>query len=266
MTHRHRTKVLIVDDDEQVVRFLKLFLESQGCLCICAYSGAQGQCRFLEEEIDVIVTDLHMDLGDGISFIRAVRRRSQVPVIITSGFTGQYAGQMHALGEVTVMPKPVDTAELMRTVRRYCPAPPRNLQITGSFAPSILIADDDTALIYLLKAALGSLGAEITDAQDAISALLAVHESPPDLVILDVNMPAGNGLSVCEMLATDPGFADTPVIIFTGEGSHARVRAVAMGAHYVQKGVDAIAEVARLASQLISDMRSEVTKSQLYIG
>lgn len=267
MNRKGQPQILIVDDDEQVVSLLRLFLEGQGCMCICAYSGAQGQCRFLEEDIDVVVTDLHMELGDGICLIRAIRKRSQVPVIITSGFTGQYAEQLNALGEITVLPKPVNMAELFQHIRAHCPMPDKaNPEKEAPARPNVLIADDDVGLVKLLKAALEPLGVEIAEAQDAISTLLAVHESPPDLLILDVNMPAGNGLSVCEMLATDPGFRDMPVIVFTGEGSHARVRAVALGAHYVQKNVDTIQEVVRIAKQVLTEMRSQVTKSQLFIG
>jgi DNA-binding response OmpR family regulator len=132
--------------------------------------------------------------------------------------------------------------------------------------PTIIIADDDVAMVHLIRTTLSALRAEILVAHDALSALLMIHNRPPDLVILDVNMPAGNGMGVCEMLASDPTLAHIPVIIFTGQGTHARVRSLSLGAHYIQKGADALGKVARLAAQIISDARCESTKSQLFIG
>ena len=61
--------------------------------------------------------------------------------------------------------------------------------------PTILIADDDMGLVRLLRLSLESLGVKILQAHDAMYALTVIHKSPPDLVVLDVNMPAGSGLS-----------------------------------------------------------------------
>jgi CheY-like chemotaxis protein len=68
-------------------------------------------------------------------------------------------------------------------------------------------------------------------------ALLGAHRVQPDLMILDVNMPGGNGLSVCEMMAGDPSLAKTPVIIMTGDTNpEIPGRCQALHAQYLQKG------------------------------
>ena len=85
----------------------------------------------------------------------------------------------------------------------------------------ILIADDDVGLIRLLAIPLERIGLKILEAHDAMYALNIIHKTPPDLVILDVNMPAGNGLSPCEMLGSDPRFSRLPVVILTGDSSDA---------------------------------------------
>ena len=59
-------------------------------------------------------------------------------------------------------------------------------------APVILVADDSQANCELLAEQLHSLGYRSRVAYDAKSALAAVHEHMPDLVILDVQMPAGD--------------------------------------------------------------------------
>jgi len=109
---------------------------------------------------------------------------------------------------------------------------------------TILIADDDVDLIRLLRAALAPLGVEIRETYDATSALTIIQRCPPSLIILDINMPGGNGLSACEMLKTDKHMASMPVIILSGRSDDAtRDRCSQMGAHFVLKGPKALSEV-----------------------
>jgi CheY-like chemotaxis protein len=126
--------------------------------------------------------------------------------------------------------------------------------------PTVLIADDDTGLIRLLRTVLQPLGVDIRETYDAISALTLIQRAPPDLVILDINMPAGNGLSACEMLMTDKWLSRVPVIILTGQSDDAtRDRCLKMGAHYVLKGPEAIAEVKGLVGSLLSIHQARAT-------
>ncbi len=119
--------------------------------------------------------------------------------------------------------------------------------------PSILIADDDIGLVRLLRVSLETLGVKILQAHDAMYALTVIHKSPPDLVILDVNMPAGDGLSACEMLASDPRLSRLPVIILTGDSSETTMaRCKKMRAHHVLKGPQAIREIRGLVCRLLS--------------
>ncbi|HRD29161.1 MAG TPA: response regulator, partial [Caulobacter sp.] len=65
---------------------------------------------------------------------------------------------------------------------------------------SILIVDDDPHIRQLLAFALTKAGLEAREAEDGEAALAAVADNPPDLVILDINMPRLNGLEVCRRL------------------------------------------------------------------
>ena len=80
----------------------------------------------------------------------------------------------------------------------------------------VIIADDDAGFANVMKLRCTHLGLEVQTAPDAMFALTLVHKDPPDLVLLDVNMPAGNGLAVCEMLKTDRRLGSMPIIVITG--------------------------------------------------
>src|SRR6185295_8889331 len=80
-------RILIVDDDEDVILLLQLLLESRGWRCVTAGSGAQALHQFERQNIGLIITDLRMALGDGITVANEVRRTSDVPIIVMTGFS-----------------------------------------------------------------------------------------------------------------------------------------------------------------------------------
>ena len=88
--------------------------------------------------------------------------------------------------------------------------------------PTILICDDEPSLRELMRVSLGAdyVFAEAAGAAEAIQLLDAVH---PDLVLLDVMMPGGSGLTVLEHLRSNPELRDTPVVVisaFTADRDH----------------------------------------------
>ena len=64
----------------------------------------------------------------------------------------------------------------------------------------ILVADDDPAVRESLRRSLSFNGYEVTLASDGDEALAAAADPPPDLVLLDVNMPGIDGLEVCRRI------------------------------------------------------------------
>ncbi len=86
-------------------------------------------------------------------------------------------------------------------------------------AQKILIADDDKKLLQMLAVQLRSEGYQVIGVQDGYQAVESACREEPDLLLLDVNMPAGDGFSVQERLLKMPRFATIPVIYLTGERS-----------------------------------------------
>jgi DNA-binding response OmpR family regulator len=83
---------------------------------------------------------------------------------------------------------------------------------------TVLLADDDPALLRALKIRLERLGLQVVTATDGYSSLALAMRVKPRLLILDVNMPAGDGFTVQERLRqTD--LLNVPVIYLTGDES-----------------------------------------------
>ncbi len=101
---------------------------------------------------------------------------------------------------------------------------------------TVLIADDDLDLAIAVSMRLERLGLCVRRSSDSLHALLGAQLVDFDLVIMDVQMPSGNGLAVCEMMADIPSLANVPVIVFTGRtDAETKKRCRELGAHYVAK-------------------------------
>jgi len=83
---------------------------------------------------------------------------------------------------------------------------------------AILVAEDDATARGLLVEVLSDIGGWIVTAvDDGAKALAALDTLHPDLILLDVNMPGLDGITVYRQLRTLPGMADVPVLFVTGE-------------------------------------------------
>jgi DNA-binding response OmpR family regulator len=114
---------------------------------------------------------------------------------------------------------------------------------------SILIVDDDVELVGLLRFALATAGYEVTTAFDGEQALQRLRESPPELVILDVNLPLLDGYQVLEELRRH---SQVPVMMLTVRAAEEdEVRGLDLGADdYLRKPFSPRALLARVRSLL----------------
>ncbi|MFQ5647482.1 MAG: diguanylate cyclase [bacterium] len=79
----------------------------------------------------------------------------------------------------------------------------------------ILIADDLTTIVIMVKSIMTGAGYEVITASDGLEAIHAFYTHHPDLVILDVMMPHMNGYQSCRLLKNDPVTQHIPIIMLT---------------------------------------------------
>ena len=116
----------------------------------------------------------------------------------------------------------------------------------------VLIADDDENVVDLVARRCETLGLRTERAYDGKSALEKVMAHEADLIVLDVNMPGGSGLTVCEMLSRDPHLKTIPVIMLTGRKDDKTVRSCHdLLAYYMPKGADMWARLEPLMEELL---------------
>ena len=112
------TKILIIDDEAPIRRVLRDILENESYQVVDAASGEQALQYVKEQEFDAVICDIKMDGMDGIETLDAIRKESDVPVIMLSGHA-EIKDAVDAIkkGAYDFISKPPDMQRLLVTVR-----------------------------------------------------------------------------------------------------------------------------------------------------
>jgi DNA-binding response OmpR family regulator len=104
----------------------------------------------------------------------------------------------------------------------------------------VLVVDDDKEMIDFLTDMLSAEGYEVVVAFDAIQGIQFTHREKPDVVILDLVMPAGGGFKTLESLKESTITREIPIIVLTGKGTEEdKKKVLEMGADdYIRKPFD----------------------------
>jgi two-component system alkaline phosphatase synthesis response regulator PhoP len=123
----------------------------------------------------------------------------------------------------------------------------------------ILIADDEPDILEILEYNLTVEGFTVIKAKDGDEALQLARQQQPDLIILDVMMPRKTGMEVCQILRSQPDFANTLIIILTAlndEASH--LKGFEVGADdYVSKPISPKVLISRVNALFRRSFRSD---------
>ncbi len=117
---------------------------------------------------------------------------------------------------------------------------------------NILVVDDIPANLSLLTQILAEQGYKVRVAPSGRLALKSVESYPPDLILLDINMPDLNGYEVCQSLKADPETAAIPVIFISALGEVTdKIKAFQFGGvDYISKPFEPLEVLARIQHQL----------------
>jgi two-component system chemotaxis response regulator CheY len=117
---------------------------------------------------------------------------------------------------------------------------------------TVLAVDDSNSIRQMLQFALKSRGYGVIPAGDGVEALEALERGRFDLMVLDINMPRLDGLSLLKVLRERPEWQALPVLVLTTEGQDEdRDRALALGAtDYMRKPFRPTELLDRVASML----------------
>ncbi len=126
------SRILIVDDEADIVEFLAEELQSIGWQVGKAYDGVEAVLEVLDGDWDALLLDIRMPNLNGINALKIVRRIApDLPVVMFTGYAGQ--GEMYesvCLGAYTCLLKPIDIERLVATLEECLTA--QTEQVTAS--------------------------------------------------------------------------------------------------------------------------------------
>ena len=112
------TKVLVVDDDVNIVKLIKLYLEKEDFVVCTANNGKEALNVFKAEKPDIAVLDIMMPEMDGNQLCREIRKTSEIPIIMLTA-KGETFDKVLSLelGADDYMVKPFDAKELVARIK-----------------------------------------------------------------------------------------------------------------------------------------------------
>jgi len=111
-------KILVVDDEKNIVDIVAFNLHKEGYEALCAYDGQQGLALALAEEPELILLDIMMPKMDGFEVCRRIREKSQVPIIMLTARAEEVDKVLGLeLGADDYVTKPFSVRELLARVK-----------------------------------------------------------------------------------------------------------------------------------------------------
>ncbi len=238
---------LVVDDQREVRGVTARSLQEAGCHVLEAATADEARrvCVTHDGPIDVVVLDVVLSDGRGDLLVQELRELR--PTIIPVLMSGYPAGALTPSGGVPrdLLAKPFSPPELRAAVARALglgDAPdtartPR-VSLVSSERPSVLVADDDSALRRTIVRLLHKANFDVVDVDSGRKAIAALESRSFDVILSDVQMPDGGGLDL--LGAVRRVDLDVPVILMSGNPDiHSAAKAVEYGAfRFLTKPLD----------------------------
>lgn len=211
-----RPQLLIVSNDPHLIELLvkaaaihKMQVETAIDTTAARRVIAQRALGFTSKTPDVVLIDLCDSANDSLALLMELSNRT--PPVPTLVFTDQnsYTDRVEVArhggrGFLSKSMPPAQVLELITLLRK--------VQATEA---RVMVVDDDPQLLTFIQNLLIPWGIELTTLLDPRGFWDTLTEFSPDLLILDVEMPALNGIELCQIVRNDPNWSELPVLFLT---------------------------------------------------
>lgn len=232
-------KIIIVDDEVDMVRLLTIELEIEGFEVSAAHDGQAGLELIRRLKPDLVLLDVMIPRMDGYEVLRAVKadpgiRHIPVIMLTAKGLMGDVCQGLEA-GADDYIAKPFHPGLLVNRIRRILKQP--GAVDLGKMR--ILIIEDNEIERRLWAAGLESIKCQVYKAEDGEKGVRLAQEVIPHLIVCDIMLPGMDGFAVLESLKQAEATRTIPVVMLTAKGAGDEIdKALALGAEdYIVKPV-----------------------------
>lgn len=238
-----RRRVLVAEDEPEVRQVYVEYLESCGFEVLEAANGLEALLHVKRGRPDFVVLDVSMPRLGGIEALKHIHAFDPTieVVVVTAVPDPEVRQQAIERGARAVLAKPVALDALLATLRGEPVAPspaPTPPAVAPAITASLLVVDDERAVREMLMEFLTEEGYETRGAPDAASAMRALAERAPDVILLDIDLPDLRGTDALPAIHALVPSVQVIMVSGTADDRVAK-RALALGAFdYVVKPVD----------------------------
>jgi len=207
---RINASILVCDDDPGIRTVIAEHLRRQGYTVIEANSGEQALALAAEQPVEAILLDLYMPGLSGWETLQHLRNNpatTHIPVVILSVLSSTLRTQLAGDAQGWVQ-KPFNEKLLFAELSRVLHP--------GEGPARILLVEDDADLASVVLASFQNAAVEIDLAGTRQQAIRQCLDSPPDLLILDLTLPDGDGFTLVEWLRQQPALRTLPLVVYSG--------------------------------------------------
>jgi signal transduction histidine kinase/DNA-binding response OmpR family regulator len=250
---RGEGSILVCDDDAGIRTIVSEHLTRQGYTVIEACSGDEALVLAAENQVEAILLDLYMPGLSGWETLQRLRNNpvtANIPVVVLSVLSSTLRPQLTGDAQGWVQ-KPFNEnllfAELGRVLHH------------GDGPAYILLVEDDEDLASVLVASFQDAAVHIDRAATRQEAIRQCIKRRPDLLILDLNLPDGDGFSFVEWLRQQPPLRTLPLVVYSGrEVSDAEMTRLRLGpTEFLTKAKVQPHEVEELVLAMVHRIRSK---------
>ncbi|UXI66649.1 response regulator [Tahibacter amnicola] len=261
--------VLIVDDSLTVRMDLVDAFEAAGYQPIACGSVAEAQRVLAGQSPAVVILDVVLPDGDGITLLGEIRAReeSPSPVVLMLSTEAEVRDRIRGLrtGADEYVGKPYDSGYVVAKVRELL----RTRDGNPTEGPNVLLIDDSATFRHELATALTANGYSVRTAASGEEGLRAAADQPPGVILVDGVLPGIDGATVIRRLRLDTLLRSVPAVLLTGsEGPVSELRALEAGADaYLRKDEDLDLILAKLDAVVRSaSTRQTIDSAQSLLG
>ncbi len=205
-----KPKVLLVEDDHHLCTILAEALASED-FSVTEVSTLEQAKKYLSGHNipDIVLLDIQLPDGNGLDLLQPLRENSttrDVPVVVITA-SDQNAGKYADPLLIDWIKKPFDMSRLFNALKIA-------IKARRPGRARVLVVDDDAPTRELIKQQIQSFDLEYMEAVDGIEAVHLARTQNPDLIILDLAMPAANGFQVVEILRNEKNHS-TRLLVYT---------------------------------------------------
>lgn len=209
VSEHHKGRILICENDPAAASFLTSILQSSNIPTVISYTAENAKERLSEEQFQAMLVDSSLPGQDGLSLIKELRNSSlseSMPIIVVSGMEmpEDTILENRSFPIIDWLNKPIDANKLKFVLEQF----KRHLSPQKK---KILHVEDDVDLCRVVGIVLEDL-ADIEFAHTLSEAKQKILQKKYDLILLDLNLPDGSGLSILRDLTLNR--AKIPIVIF----------------------------------------------------